>query len=312
MGVLYVVAAEGAIGKTTLCAGLAVNFRNDGKKVGYLKPQATSKDGSDRDIAFMKQLLGIEDIVNAPDIIKGCDIVLVEAGLGATAEDRQTRNTYAAVKEMKAKVIAVENYSTLPSRYIDVYRGFGNALLGVVVNTVPASRIKTTREKAAGEFEAAGIKLLGIIPEDRIALAVTVGELSQGIQGTVLTDPDKSDELVENYMLGAMVVDSGSDYFNRKSHKAAVVRKDRPDMQLAALETSTACLVLCGSRDRPVANVVEKARNRGIPLIATDLNTGEVIEKIEATIDGTRMNQFKKTTRLAELVKQNVDLKAIA
>jgi uncharacterized protein len=311
LGVLYIVSAEAAVGKTALCAGLAFNFLNEGKKVGYLKPQATEKNSSDRDITFMKQLLGIEDIVNAPDIIKGRDIVLVEANLGATPEDRQTRETYGAVKEMKAKVIAVESYSSPPSRYNGIYRGFGKALLGVVVNKVPESQTKSVREKAPKDFEAAGIKLLGIIPESRVALAVTVGELAESIHGTVLNSPDKAGELVENYMLGAMVVDSGLDYFSRKIHKAAIIRKDRPDMQLAALETSTACLVLSGGREQPISNVMEKARSKGIPLIATGLAVSEIIDKIEATIDGGRMNQLNKTTRLSELVKQYVDLKSI-
>ena len=312
MGVLYIVSAESAVGKTTLCASLAVNFQNAGKTVGYLKPQTTAKYGSDGDITFMKQLLGIEDIVNAPDIIKGRDIVLVEASLGTGPEDWQTRETYGAVREMKAGVIAIEDYDSQPSRYLEVYCGFGKALLGVVVNKAPESQIKSVREKTAREFEAAGMKLLGILPENRIALAVTIGELAESIQGKILNNPDKSDELVENYMLGALVVDSGLDYFNRKNRKAAVIRRDRPDMQLAALETSTACLVLSGGQEQPTANVMEKARSKGTPIIATGLAASEIIDKIEAMIGNNRMNQLKKTSGLAELVKQNVDLKTIA
>ena len=307
MGVLYVVSAEEASGKTAVCAGIAVNLTNDGKKAGYLKPQVAEKDGSDGDIAFMKQVLGQTDAVNAPDIIKGRDVVLVEAMVGQTPDDTLSKDTYGAVKEMQAKAIAVEAYSGEASKYIDVYKGFGDSLLGVVINKVPESQLKQVKEEA----EAAGVKVLGVIPENRTLLAVTVGELAEKIQGKILNNAEKAAELVEDYMLGAMVVDSGLDYFGRKTNKAAIVRQDRPDMQLAALETSTRCLVLTGSSEPPVYNVLQKAEARGIPIVATEKQTPDIVAGLEDTLLATRLNQEKKLSRLAEAVRQNMDIKAV-
>ena len=307
MGVLYVVSAEEASGKTAVCAGIAVNLTNDGKKAGYLKPQVAEKDGSDGDIAFMKQVLGQTDAVNAPDIIKGRDVVLVEAMVGQTPDDTLSKDTYGAVKEMQAKTIAVEAYSGEASKYIDVYKGFGDSLLGVVINKVPESQLKQVKEEA----EAAGVKVLGVIPENRTLLAVTVGELAEKIQGKILNNAEKAAELVEDYMLGAMVVDSGLDYFGRKTNKAAIVRQDRPDMQLAALETSTRCLVLTGSSEPPVYNVLQKAEARGIPIVATEKQAPDIVAGLEDTLLATRLNQEKKLSRLAEAVRQNMDIKAV-
>ena len=81
-----------------------------------------------------------------------------------------------------------------------------------------------------------------------MGITITVGELAEVIGGKIINHQEKSGEPVENYMLGAMVVDSGLDYFNRKKNKAAIIRQERLDMQLAALETSTICLVLSGGR----------------------------------------------------------------
>ncbi|MBN1176655.1 MAG: phosphotransacetylase family protein [Dehalococcoidales bacterium] len=307
MGVLYVVSAEEASGKTAVCAGLAANIMNDGKKAGYLKPQVAEKDGSDSDIAFMKQVLGQTDAVNAPDIIKGRDVVLVEAMVGQTPDDALSKDTYGAVKEMQAKVIAVEAYTGGASKYIEVYKGFGDSLLGVVINKVPESKLKQVREEAGAE----DIKVLGVIPENRTLLAVTVGELAEKIQGKILNNPEKAAELVENYMLGAMVVDSGLDYFGRKTNKAAIVRQDRPDMQLAALETSTRCLVLTGSGEPPVYNVLQKAEARGIPVVATEKQAPDIVAGLEDTLLAARLNQEKKLSRLAEVVRQNLDIKAV-
>jgi uncharacterized protein len=314
LGVLYIVSAEEAAGKTAICAGLAINLLNAGKKVGYLKPSrrvGTEKGQADGDIAFMGKVLGQSDVINAPDVIKGRDVVLVEAKLGTSADDAVSKATYGAAKEMKARAIAVEAYTGQASRFIDAYKGFGESLLGVVLNKVPQIFLKGVRDEATKQFGTAGVKVLGVIPENRVLLAITVGELAECIQGKILNSADKSGELVENYMLGALVVDSGLDYFGRKSNKAAVIRQDRPDMQLAALETPTRCLVLSGSSQPPVYNVIYKAESKGIPIIATGSTVNDIVTNIEKALIKTRLNQEKKLSKLAEIVKQNLDMKAI-
>jgi BioD-like phosphotransacetylase family protein len=309
LGVLYIVSAEEAVGKTAIGAGIAVNLLNAGKKVGFLKPQVVDKSLPDGDIAFMKKVLGLADLVNAPDIIQGRDTVLVEALLGKKPGDAASQAAYGAVKSMQAKVIAVEAYSDKPSQYADVFQGFGENLLGVVINKVPPSQLKRVKEAAAAQLGEAGIKLLGTVPENRALLALTVGELAASIQGRILNNADKDGELVENYMLGALVVDSGAAYFGRKSNKAAVIRQDRPDMQLAALETPTACLVLSGGSQPPIYQVLSKAESKGVPVIATDTAVPDIVTGIEDALMHTRLHQEKKLVKLAEIVKQNLDMK---
>lgn len=310
MGVFYIVSAEEAAGKTAICAGLAKYLTGEGKKVGYLKPPASGTDGADTDVTFIRAVLGLPDAA-APDIIKGNDIVLVEGMICPNAADSISQATYGAVKEMTAKVIAVEVYTGQASPFIDSYKGFGDSLLGVIINKVPTSRLKPAEEKAGTDFTAAGINVLGLLPEDRRLLAMTVGELAESIRGKILNNAEKSAELVENYMLGAMVVDSGLDYFGRKDRKAAIIRQDRPDMQLAALETSTSCLVLSGNGEAPNYNVLQKAEARGIPVIATSAATDDIVATIEDALGKARFNQEQKILALAEMVKQNLDLKAL-
>jgi BioD-like phosphotransacetylase family protein len=314
LGVLCIVAAEKAAGKTAVCAGIARNLMDGGKKVGYLKPPA-GENGSDSDVVFMRQVLEDTDVVNAPDVIQGRDVVLVEAGLGTSATDPVSQDTYGAAREMKAKAIAVEAYSDLEScgesPYAAAYRGFGADLLGVVVNKVPSSWLKHVKERAGERFAAAGIRLLGVIPENRHLLAVTVDELAGRIQGKILNNEEKSGELVEEFLLGAMVVGSALPYFNRKKNKAAVIHQDRPDMQLAVLETPTRCLVLSGSQEPPVYNVQQIAETRGVPIVSTGAGTHDVIAGIEESLLNARLNQVQKLDRLAELVRQNLDLAAI-
>jgi BioD-like phosphotransacetylase family protein len=306
LGVLFIVSAEAAAGKTAICAGLAVNFLKDDRKVGYFKSLA----GADGDIDFMKQIQGLA-IVSESDLAD-YDIFLAEGHLGPGTADEVSQATFTAAQKMKADVMAVEVYSQETSRFLDVYQGFGKSFLGVVINKVPASQLQRVREEAGSRLAALRLKLLGVIPENRVLLAMTVGELAESLKGKILNQPEKSDDLVENYMLGALVVDSGLDYFGRESHKAAIIRHDRPDMQLAALETSTACLVLGGGEEPPMANVFYKAESRGIPIIATGAAVNDIVTIIEDNLSQTRLHQTQKLTRLAETVRQNLDMKALA
>jgi uncharacterized protein len=301
LGVLYIVSAEEAAGKTALCAGIAINLLNQGKKVGYFKQQTAGR--TDGDTAFMKKITGLEIVASASDVMKSRDIVLVESSIGPRVSD--AKSALEATKEMKAGVIAVETYTGQDSKYTDIYKWFTGSLLGLVINKVPASQVKRVKEKAAG------IKVLGIIPENRVMLAITVGELADIIKGKILSNPEKAGELVENYMLGAMVVGSGVGYFMRKSNKAAIIRQDRPDMQMAALETPTRCLVLSGSSKAPISNVMHKASSRGVPVIATDVGINDIVAGLDEALLKTRLNQEKKLSGLGELVKQNLDIKAV-
>ena len=298
MGELYIIAGEEAAGKTAICAGLAINLLNDGKKVGYLKLSAAQNDD---DTSLMRKIPGLDILADESAPLKGRNIVLAEARLG--------KKTYEAAKEMKAKVIAVEAYTGQPAKSISLFKGFGERLMGVVINKVPQGLLKRFKEEAVEKYGAEGIKVLGIIPENRVLLAITVGELAECISGKILNHKEKSGELVENYMLGAMVVGSGLDYFGRKKNKAAVIREERLDMQLAALETSTSCLVLSGGNQPPTYGVLLKAESKGVPVITTAIDINDIVTNIENALIKTSLNYEKKLEKLAETVKQNLDMK---
>jgi BioD-like phosphotransacetylase family protein len=82
-------------------------------------------------------------------------------------------------------------------------------------------------------------------------------------------------------------------------------------MQLAALETSTRCLVLSGSNQPPIYNVLQKAENRAIPIISTENTTGDIVTIIEEALSKGRFNQEKKLPKLAEIMKQHLNLKVV-
>jgi len=152
--------------------------------------------------------------------------------------------------------------------------------------------------------------MLGVLPEDRVLFTITIGELAECIQGEVLNSAEQSGELVENLMLGALTVDPGPEYFGRKSSKAVMVRSNRPDMQLAALETATRCLVLCGDTP-PIESVRYGAEAKKIPIILTKTDITAAVNNIELALDKSRFNHEKKLPKLIEFTEQYLSFQAV-
>ena len=330
---LYIISSEEAVGKTTIAAGVGKHLLGEGKKVGFFRPiMANQKpEGSDRDAAFMKHVLALPEPVNSlcPVISRGGvlgikirqayakasqgkDVVIVEGMCGQSPDDSLSEAAYEIAEALRAKVMAVEGYSNGSSpKFINSYKGFGESLLGMVLNKVPRSQLKHVCEEITGKFGEAELRILGVLPEDRILFTLTIGELADSIEGEILNNAEKSVELVENIMVGAMAVDSGLNYFGRKVNKATVVRGDRPDMQMAALETSTRCLVLSGNT-APIDYVRYKAEDKGVPIIATKNDVSSVVQNIEDALGKARFSQEKKLVKLSEILEQNLDFQAIA
>jgi len=85
---------------------------------------------------------------------------------------------------------------------------------------------------------------------------------------------------------------------------------DRPDIQLAALETSTRCLILTGNL-RPSPLVIGLAEERGIPIILTRLDTLKTVEIVETFFGKTRFHQQKKVQYFEKILDKSMDFEAL-
>jgi hypothetical protein len=325
LAALYVTSLYAGAGKTAVCAGLGRHLQGDGRRVGFFKPivsEIKNPEATDSDAQFMKHILALKEPVNSlcpvmgregeltskikqayAKVSRGKDVVIVEGVWRQRPGGKPIEASYQVVAALDARVIIVEPYSEELSKAMSIYRDFGEYLLGVVVNKVPSSRL-------SAQFDRGGVDVLGVLPEDRVLISLTVGELAEHIGGEILNCAEKSSELVEDFMLGAMTVDSGLDYFGRKANKAVVVRGERPDMQLAALETSTKCLVVSGGVS-PIHTVLRRAEDKGIPIILTKGDTISTVNSIELALGKTRFNQEKKLPRLGEIMEQQFNFQAL-
>jgi BioD-like phosphotransacetylase family protein len=102
-------------------------------------------------------------------------------------------------------------------------------------------------------------------------------------------------------MIGAMGADASLSFFRRRANKAVITGGDRSDLQLAALETSTAALVLTGNF-RPSPQVIDRAEERSVPLILVPDDTLTTVDRAERLFGRVRFHQEPKLQRFAELM----------
>ncbi len=345
---IYVTSTRHFSGKSALCAGLLHRFQQDRFTVGYMKPVSTTprligREVVDEDALFMKSHFGLTDAIEmmVPVILtdrkvaavlagdkkdltgavrsafetvsKQKDVLILEGG-GSLCEGSIVNLAPPRVSDLlKAKELVVVPYSSdlqLVDDLIACRAKLGESLLGGVINTVPEHRLDFVRNEVKPFVDRRGITIFGVIPRERVLLSVSVRELAEGVSGEILCAEWALEELVENLVVGAMSADSALIYFRRRPNKAVITGGDRPDIQLAAMETSTRCLILTGNI-RPEPQIISRAEEHGVPMVLTRHDTMTAIERIEGFFGKTRFHQEKKVKRFVELLSEHLDFKGL-
>ena len=347
---LYVTSTERFSGKTALCMGLVHWLRRKGLSTGYMKPVSTTarmigEGVADEDAIFLKSALDLPDPLGTivPIILTEKE---AETLLDGADKSRLESDAFRAFREVSAnrEAIVMEGGTNLregfiinlqPRRlaellgaralvvvpYIDMLQIvddllaaqsiLGESLLGAVINRIPQHRVVLVKEKIKPFVENRGIRILGMLQREKALLSVSVRELLEGLGGEILCCATAVEELVENLMVGAMGVEGALTYFRRAPNKAVVTGGDRPDIQLAALETSTRCLILTGNL-RPSPLIIGLAEERGIPIILTRLDTLKTVEIVETFFGKTRFHQQKKVQYFEKLLEKSMDFEAMS
>ncbi|MGD8604300.1 MAG: phosphotransacetylase family protein [Anaerolineales bacterium] len=350
MNALYITSVEPYSGKTAVALALGRQLQSDGHKVGYLKPVSTqpwrTPQGklADEDAVFIHYMLGLEgdpaqaatviitpttlrerlkdldrpfkmdQIVNAAKQASADkDVLLLEGGASL-------RDGYA----MGLSNLHVSEVLGAPSLVIVSYRGemrliddalaarfrLGERMIGMILNHIPEDAVEFVEEYALPFMEREGLPILGTLPHKPRLSALSIGELVDFLQAEVLTAEFDPEALVETFTVGAMTADAALSRFRKYQNKAVITGGDRTDIQLAALETSTATMILTGNL-RPSPLIIKQAEALKVPILLVKTNTMETVDVIERTHGKTRLGQQEKLDTFLQLMKENINLKAI-
>ena len=343
---LYVTSVERFSGKTATCLALGRKLQSDGYKVGYLKPlslQPWRVGGriADEDAAFVIDTLGLPSqpwelspvvvtseslhermrqepesdllrlvLETAQTAAANVDVLLVEGGASLREGYAFGLPTPAVAEALGSPVLVVVKYRE-QVRFLDdalaAASRIGSHLVGILINRVPEDASQFVSQEAIPYLEKHGVAVLGTIPERRGLAALTVEDLVDALDAKVLTPNYQRKALVETLTVGAMTADTALSRFRRQLNKAVITGGDRTDIQLAALETSTTCLVLTGNL-HPSPLIVKQAEEFGVAVLLVRANTMETIEAMERVFGKTRLAQPSKLQQYEELVRAHVDL----
>ncbi len=260
------------VGKTTVAVALSRRLSAQGRS-GALS-RLGEGDSAAADSALFSRLSAPdgEEIIEAPGgalpAIPGASALVVADG-AATASDIST-----------------------------FVQSTGDRLVGVVLNRVPEKR----RERLLGELEGSGIKPLVALAEDRMLATPTLGEVASTLDAQTSFYDSNAARPLDRVLIAPISADPGQGYFSGLQANAVIVRSDKPDLQLAALNAGATCLIVTG--ELPLLGyVTERAEADEIPIVRTQMETPDAVRSIEGLFGaGPFSGSPEKLSRLAELI----------
>jgi len=317
-------------------------LKDKGLSIGYIKPYGKTpleQEGRivDADAEFLRKALDIsepsgvvspfvvtyelqnnllkgkpsdkfDDIKRAISSITNKDLVLINGAADLYEGVTFGINDLRLIRHLNAKTLMVEPWNNDSS--LDAIVGakelLGQDFMGVVINKVPPAVHDHVNHSVRPFLEKKGVAVFGALQKDMLLEAITVRQLNEILGGKVLCCEEGLDEFIESFSIGAMDVDSALKYFRRTPNKAVITGAHRSDIQLAALETSTRCIILTGGLYTNDV-IIGKAKMTNTPIISVHDDTFATVQKIEAVLGKIRIRERKKVQKTKEIMQRDFD-----
>ena len=277
-------------GKSALAAVTISRLRYDG--VGVVSGADTGE--------LFSQDSGVKQVASADIDASSDSVSIIEGSAGDPEAD------VALAEKLDASIVLV---AELDEDVAVAVPGYGQRLAGVVLNKVPRYR-EVHAERMLAALSDDGVKCLGWVPEDRRLAANTVESVIAHLEGRLAFDINTTTELVDNVLIGGLVLDWGPFYFRSQENTCVVVRGGRPDVQLSALQSETTRAMVLTGGDKPIDYVFYEARTKRIPLIVVDGDTNSTMAALDlmATAGFTHPD---KLSRMSELIAERAIIEPI-
>ena len=333
MTAVYVAGTGRGVGKTALTGALALHAKQSGQPVALLKPfvsgQCKTNNLQDRDVEFYAQLSDVplpegwpmqlalstsndyseilERVANVVGTLEPYGAIVILDGVEIMESDQVSMGLSAMiVKNLGANVVLCSGHDFSTARHsLDAVASlFGDRLTGVVLNRIPPHSLMEIKNRLIPSMYKDGYKLVATVPEARRMLSPTVSQVASHLGADLINESETTEALVEHIMVGGWFLDQGAYVFSRRDNKAVVVRGDRSDIQMAALATSTACLILTAGMP-PIQYVIYHAEQSQTPMLVVPYATSEAMERLGNVCDSASVHSLKKIAYYAELLKSS-------
>jgi hypothetical protein len=241
-------------------------------------------------------------------VSKGKDVVLI--GGAGTLEAGKLLNVsgFDLIQKLDARAVLVDPYER--EFYLDAVLDAGERLkerlIGIILNKADVGYLQELEGLIIPFLEQKGIPVLGVLPYDAVLGSVMIADIVDALAGDVLCCRNKLDGLVEHFLIGSMQVDRALEYIRKARNNAVIVGGDRPDIQLAAIEAGSQCLILTGNL-YPNEIVISKADMSGIPIVVVRGDTFSVAKRVEQLSGKLRLREKEKVESGIRLIEEKVD-----
>ena len=334
-------------GKSSICIGLGKLLGEKDYKIGYMKtlitlPEKVGDKYIDEDVRYITKILDLKDdlsdlspliftgqayfnalksqlkgerenyidpIIKAyKRVAKDKDVMLVECskkmeyGIFAGVSSREI------CKAINGRAVIVMKYYDDIIDYAIYYKEFfQDCFGGIIINFVPHEAVDKVNKVIIPYFKKNNINIFGAIPLDKVLSSVSIKEMAAHLKGKILCAGDKTGELVESFMVGAMGHELAMRFFRTKTDKVVITGGDRADIQLAALETNTKCIILTGNF-QPSTVVTGRAEELGVPMILVKDDTLTTVSKLNEIMGRSGLHEPKKLDKIMQITRETIDI----
>ncbi|MEX2245939.1 MAG: DRTGG domain-containing protein [Dehalococcoidia bacterium] len=274
MTVTIVASAEPRAGRSLLAAALAYRLAREGKSVTLVR--LSGDDSADSDataFASLPPMVSPGRPLAADDLRKMAGDVVAEAPPGSVAD---------LAKALDARVVAV-----------------GEGEVGVPA----AGRVLTRVQAMQVDRARAGEGVIAALAEDRLLASPSAQEIAGKLQARWLHRAGDGGGAFGRVMIGTIASDAAQPYFEGRGRTCVITRFDKTDVQLAALLTDIACLVLTGGGE-PSPYLLDRVQGAPDPIsvLLAPNDTVETMRSIEGLFGAGRFAGEAKLLRAVELL----------
>lgn len=301
MSSIIVASNKKKAGKTSVASALSGHLNLNNSKSAILNTQS-----GDNKSNFSEEL-GLEIINSSPlesdkiskfseEIIKNSkDNVLITE---SSANDSKLNVEIA--KKSNSKILYV---ASINEDLDSIIKYYGESLGGIVLNKIPRYRY----EEVVNKYSS--LPFLGYIPDNRYFVSNTVDQIAQHLDGEYVFDGDGKDNLILNVLIGGIVLDWSVHYYSSKENVIALIRGDRPDLQLGAMQSGgNVKSIVLTKGIKPIEYVVYEAKKQEIPLISVKSDTHETAQMISKLVGKSKFDHELKLKKMIELLSSNFDM----
>jgi BioD-like phosphotransacetylase family protein len=345
---IYIGSTTERSGKSLLAFSLGVIMQRRGLSVGYMKPvgrlpQKKDELLGDADALVVQEVLGQNVPANVltpvmtprnlhalaleerregalaevraayAEISLDKDITLV-SGSGAFPSSGRFAGAdgFALLRSLGLKLLLVErfkrgiNYDQL----LLLKDLAGEAMIGLVLNDVPEEKMRDVRNLLTPWLERRGLLGRGVLPREPGLTSMRVLDIAHGLGGRVVAGNAQTGGMVTSFLIGTMQVDNFMMHLNRKPGCAVIVGGDRSDLQLAALNSGSPCIILTGNIP-PCELIRAKAEAAGVTLIVVREDTYSIARLMTRILRSKKIRDLNQIRLGMGLVESNLDLEAV-